>query len=105
MGDSAEEIRHHIKGYFLVYLALMVLTGVTVGVSYFHLAIHWAVLVAFIVAAVKGGLVAAIFMHLNNEKKIIYWILILTAVLAVGFIIPVLMDVEISAYTQRHIPQ
>ena len=34
---------------------------------------------ALIIAAVKAGLVAAVFMHLIDEKKVIYAVLILTA--------------------------
>jgi cytochrome c oxidase subunit 4 len=76
---SAEEVRKHVKVYLMVFAALAVLTAVTVMVSYFHLPVHTAVIVALIIASVKGGLVAAYFMHLISEEKIIYWVLFLTA--------------------------
>jgi len=36
--------------------------------------------VALIIATIKGSMVAAVFMHLNHEKKWIYGSLILTVV-------------------------
>ena len=43
---------------------------------------------------VKGYLVASNFMHLNDEKKIIYWILLLTvAFLAMLLFIQVLLSI------------
>jgi caa(3)-type oxidase subunit IV len=39
-----------------------------------------AITVALLVATVKGSLVACYFMHLISEKKLIYGVLVLTAV-------------------------
>ncbi|RPI55054.1 MAG: oxidase [Acidobacteria bacterium] len=75
-----DDIRSHVKTYYMVFGALMVLTGVTVGVSYLHLSVPLAITVALMVAIVKGSLVALFFMHLSNERKIIYWALALTVV-------------------------
>lgn len=75
-----DDIRSHVKTYYLIFGALMVLTGVTVGVSYLHLSTPLAITVALIVAIIKGSLVALFFMHLLNERKVIYWALILTVV-------------------------
>jgi cytochrome c oxidase subunit 4 len=58
----------------------MVLTIVTVAISYLHLAVPIAVTVALFVATVKGALVAGYFMHLVSEKKLIYAVLALTVV-------------------------
>ena len=75
-----DDIRSHVKTYFMVFGALMALTIITVGVSYVHLPIAAAVTVALIVATIKGSLVALFFMHLSNERKVIYWVLMLTVV-------------------------
>jgi cytochrome c oxidase subunit 4 len=64
----------------MVFGALMVLTCITVGVSYLHLSIPLAVSVALIVATIKGSLVALFFMHLSDERKLIYYALALTVV-------------------------
>ena len=75
-----DDIRSHVKTYFMVFGALMVLTIITVGVSYVHLPVAAAVTVALIVATIKGTLVALYFMHLLHERKVIYWVLTLTLI-------------------------
>ena len=75
-----DDIRSHVKTYYMVFGALMVLTCITVGVSYMNLSIPFAITVALIVAAIKGSLVALFFMHLSNERKLIYYTLALTVV-------------------------
>ena len=47
--------------------------------SYLHLNRPLAITVALIIATVKAGMVAGVFMHLISEKKVIYAVLILTA--------------------------
>lgn len=77
--DNAEDIKKHVRVYITVFAALLALTMITVGISYLHLPTHWAILFALTVATVKGSLVAAYFMHLISERKVIYFILILCA--------------------------
>jgi cytochrome c oxidase subunit 4 len=76
----AADIDRHVRIYITVFVALMVLTIVTVAVSYLHLPVAMAVTVALLVATVKGSLVACYFMHLISEKKLIYAVLVLTVV-------------------------
>ena len=76
--DSPEAVKKEIRKYLYVFYALAVLTGVTVWVSTFHLPIHLAVIIALIVAVTKGSLVAAFFMHLISERKLVYAVLVLT---------------------------
>jgi cytochrome c oxidase subunit 4 len=78
--DSVDDIRKSVKTYFMIFGALMVLTIITVAVSYVHLPVAAAVTVALIVATIKGSLVALYFMHLLHERKVIYWVLILTVI-------------------------
>jgi cytochrome c oxidase subunit 4 len=75
-----DDIRSHVKTYYMIFGALMVLTTITVGVSYLHLSTPMAITVALIVAGIKGSLVALYFMHLLHERKVIYWVLILTLI-------------------------
>ena len=75
-----DDIRSHVKTYFMVFGALMVLTIITVAVSYVELATPMAITVALIVATIKGSLVALYFMHLAHERKVIYWVLTLTVI-------------------------
>ena len=78
MSESPEEVRDHIKLYWKIGIALLVLTVVTVAVSYIEFAVPMAILVALIIAGTKGSLVASYFMHLIGERKSIYWALLLT---------------------------
>jgi cytochrome c oxidase subunit 4 len=78
--DHAAEIDKHVRVYIAVFVALMVLTVVTVAISRLHLSVPVAVTVALLVATVKGALVACYFMHLISEKRLIYAVLVLTAV-------------------------
>ena len=77
---AADDVRSHVKTYYMIFGALMVLTMITVGVSYLHLPIPMAIAVALFVAAIKGSLVALFFMHLNHERKLIYYVLALTVI-------------------------
>jgi len=65
------ENNHHILSYgklFTVFAGLIVLTGITVGVSYVDLG-AFNVWVALLVASCKGTLVLMFFMHLKYEGK------------------------------------
>ena len=75
---SPEDIQRHVRGYYLVFFALLVLTGITVVLAKLHLPIGKAVALALAVASVKAGLVAGYFMHLLTERQVLYSILALT---------------------------
>ena len=64
-GDSG------IRTYIVVWGALVVLTAVTVAVSYVHLGMM-NVVVALLVASVKASLVALFFMHLRYENRLVW---------------------------------
>jgi len=80
LGDHAADIDKHVKVYIIVFVALMALTLITVGVSYLHLPPKMAIALALFVATIKGSLVACYFMHLVSEKKLIYAVLVITAI-------------------------
>jgi len=82
----AVDIDKHVRVYIIVFVALMVLTIVTVAISRLHLSVPLAVTVALLVAIVKGSLVACYFMHLISEKKLIYAVLALTAAFFVALL-------------------
>ncbi len=70
MGHSHSE--PHISPlslYFKVFGSLIVLTFVTVGVSYLGMPATPSIIVAMAVASVKASLVAAWFMHLLHDTK------------------------------------
>ena len=69
--NSPEAIKKEMRKYLAVFAALAALTVITVAISRFHLPTWQAVTLALVVASIKGGLVAAVFMHLISEKKLI----------------------------------
>jgi cytochrome c oxidase subunit IV len=93
---SAESIRKHVRVYVTVFVALMALTLITVTISTLHLGTTAAIIVALCIAGIKASLVAAYFMHLLTEKKLIYAALTLTVVLFLA-----LMVLPVSHFADR----
>jgi cytochrome c oxidase subunit 4 len=82
---AAHNVAKHIRAYLMVGVTLLTFTAITVFLSYVNFGTMKAnVAVAMIVATFKAGLVAAIFMHLSNEKRMIYRILMFTAFFVLG---------------------
>jgi cytochrome c oxidase subunit 4 len=93
--DHAIDIDRHVRVYITVFVSLMALTLVTVAVSYLHLSVWAAILVALTIATIKGSLVACYFMHLISERKLIYWVLAFTVINFFGMLlIPVFTDLD-----------
>lgn len=95
---DVESIRKETRTYITVFVALAVLTALTVAVSYFHMPAVVAIAIALLIATFKGSLVAGFFMHLLHERKLIYWLLILTVL----FFLVLLFYPTLSAWDQRH---
>jgi caa(3)-type oxidase subunit IV len=82
---GAHDVAKHIRAYLMVGATLIVFTAITVFLSYVNFGTQKAnIAVAMLVATFKAGLVAAIFMHLSSEKRIIYRILIFTFFFVLG---------------------
>ncbi|GJM16394.1 MAG: hypothetical protein DHS20C13_17210 [Thermodesulfobacteriota bacterium] len=72
MSEHTHSEEKHItsyKAYFIVWVVLMVLTFLTVYVSYFDFG-QLNIVVAMVVASIKAGAVALFFMHLKFEDPI-----------------------------------
>ena len=78
MHSDPAEIQKSVRSYMTVFVMLMVFTVITVAASRFHFAVPVAITVALIIAAMKGSMVAAVFMHLSHEKRWVYGTLLLT---------------------------
>jgi cytochrome c oxidase subunit IV len=79
---------HHILPlslYFTIAGILFVLTGITVGVSYYDFG-SFNIVVALTIAVIKGSLVALYFMHLRYDNKLYGAILVLSLVFLSIFI-------------------
>ena len=106
----SNDMNHHIKVYRNVFIGLMIFTGLTVGASYvkfeliFPNALWMGLFVGLLIAFVKAYLVAANFMHLNNEKSLIYLTLGMTVVFfLVLFSMPILWHND-TLESPNHIP-
>lgn len=95
MQSDSAEIRKSVRSYVKVFAMLMLFTIITVAASRFHLAVPAAITVALIIAALKGSMVAAVFMHLSHEKRWVYGALLLTAVFFIGLLLlPLLTSLD-----------
>lgn len=74
----------------------MVLTVVTVLVSYVHLSPAPAIALGLAIATVKASLVAAFFMHLKGERVLIYGLLAATLMAVFLFVLPIIDTVALS---------
>ncbi len=92
MANSVEEIQKSKKTYLLVFGALLVGTVLTVLVANPPRLLYWLdigrhgfdgadAILGLLIATTKASLVGLIFMHLNHEKKAVYWIFISALVL------------------------
>jgi cytochrome c oxidase subunit IV len=69
-------VRHHIRRYLIVGVALAIGTALTVWASLINFGSREInIVVALLIASAKGFLVAGFFMHLISEKKMIYAVL------------------------------
>ena len=102
MHSDPEAIRKSIRSYGIIGGLLLVFTAITVAVNQVHLAVPFAITVALIIAATKGSMVAAVFMHLSHEKKWIYGALLLTVVFFVVLLFVPLLTVSDTIGTPIH---
>lgn len=88
------EIRKSIRRYLFVGLILFCGTIATVAVATIpaldvgaHGFDKWDAVLGLAIAATKATLVATIFMHLNHERTLIYWVILAGVIHACGFFI------------------
>src|SRR5204862_8268984 len=85
--EYAHNVQKHVRGYLMVGAILLTFTAITVALSYVNFGTQKAnIAVAMLVATIKAGLVAAIFMHLAAEKRLIYSVLIFTGFFVLGLL-------------------
>lgn len=83
--EYAHGVQKHVRAYLMVGAILISFTAITVALSYVNFGTAKAnIAVAMLVATLKAGLVAAVFMHLAAEKRLIYRVLIFTGFFVLG---------------------
>jgi cytochrome c oxidase subunit 4 len=71
MSEHTQNPKAEAAVYLKTLIALLILTGITVGASYIHFGSGAAnVVVALTIATIKGTLVALFFMHLLHDKPV-----------------------------------
>lgn len=95
---SSEEHRQHvipIGVYVGIWAILMFLTGLTVFVSFIELH-DWNIVLALVIATIKGTLVVLFFMHLFYSSK-----LTKVTVIAALFFLFLLLSLSMTDYLTR----
>jgi cytochrome c oxidase subunit 4 len=82
--------------YFLVFAALLVLTGTTVLVAYLPLG-PWHTVAALAIAVAKALLVLLFFMHLLHSTRLA-WVAVAAGVFWLG----IMLALTFSDYLTRH---
>ena len=85
-----------VKTYVAVWLALLVLTGVTAGVAFIDLG-PFNTIVALVIATFKAVLVALIFMHVRYASDSLTKVVLIAAV----FFLMILLGLSLADYTTR----
>jgi cytochrome c oxidase subunit 4 len=85
-----------LKTNIAVWLALLVLTGVTAGVAFIDLG-PFNTIVALVIATCKALLVALIFMHVKYASEKLTKVVLVAAV----FFLMILLGLSLADYTTR----
>ncbi len=98
---TVEEMRHHMRRYIIVGVALPIGTALTVWASLIDFGSREInIIAALTIASAKGFLVAGFFMHLISEKKMIYAVLSFTAFFFTGLMYLTLLSMAHSSIIQ-----
>ncbi len=84
-----------VKVYVLVFLTLLVCTGLTAGIAFIDLG-PFNALVAFVIAAFKTSLVILFFMHMKYSQKMTK-----VTVVAGFFFLLILLALSMTDYISR----
>ena len=84
---------HQEPNYLAVFGALVVLTGIEVGVFYLQIARVFFVTALVLLALLKAFLVAWYFMHLRSEKWALIFITVVPFILAVDLMLGLMPDI------------
>jgi len=82
--------------YYKTFGALIVLTGLTVALSFLHLG-EWHAVAGLTIAVCKASLVGLFFMHLLHTKRL-SWLALGSGLFWLG----ILMALTLSDYLTRH---
>ena len=92
------------RGYWAIWIVLLVLTLVMLGIE--ALSLPTAVVVLLLAAAMmtKATLIAGWFMHLRSETRFIMWCLVLGTLITAAFMVFLLMPDGMDAHKFAEYP-
>lgn len=97
----AHDIGKTIRKYLAVFGALLLGTVITVAMYYVYIpSVAATVAVALFIASIKAFLVAGYFMHLIDERKMVYGILLATVFFFAGMMYLTLWSMEPASLIQ-----
>jgi cytochrome c oxidase subunit IV len=98
-GHGAHDVSKTVRKYLLVFGALLIGTLITVWASYIDFGTPGInIAVALVIATIKAGLVAGFFMHLIDERKLIYGVLAATVFFFIGLMYLTLWSLEPGSF-------
>lgn len=87
MAENIDAVKKEAKTYLIIFAALLVLTAVNVTMHYLKFPLVTTVMTTLLVAALQATLALCHFMHLLNERKIIFLILGFTLIFVIGLLV------------------
>ena len=101
-GVEHERLAHsHAGRYAWVWIALVVFTFLTWGLSRLHLGGGWGVVVALSIAVTKGSLVALFFMHLWDQRganRLVFVTSLVFVALLIGLVIAFMSSLQLKQF-------
>ncbi len=92
------------KGYWAIWVVLLVLTLVMIGIEALSLPTAVAVLLLAAAMMTKATLIAGWFMHLRSETRFIMWALVLGTLVTAAFLVFLLMPDGMDAHKFAEYP-
>lgn len=84
------------RTYILVCVALILLTFLTVGISFLHLEGKWHFILGLTIAVVKASLVVLFFMHALISSRLTWIVIVVT-----GFWVCILFGLTFTDFASR----
>lgn len=99
MTQHPDAVSHHViatRTYVIVCVLLVLLTILTVGISFAHVSPPWHLVIGLLIALCKGSLVVLFFMHALMSPRLT-WIVIAIVVFWLG----ILLVLTLTDYVTR----
>lgn len=100
---AAVDIQKEVRGYVLIFVSLLALTGLGVIVHILNPSFLVRIVLILGIATIQATLSACYFMHLISEKKLINWILLITFLNFVGMVIILLGAMSNPIHGTTHV--